>query len=381
MLISVTPTPKSTTMNNNIQEKKKHFYCLILAGGKGRRLWPVSQKDKPKQFIDILGTGKTMLQLTYERFMQFLPKENIYVSTYKDYKTLVNEQLPEIDDEHLLCEPVRRNTTPIAAWMTHRIMRIDPKATLIVSPADQIITNDCAFISDVLEGMLHAENDGCFLTMGIHPSRPEPGYGYIQMGDASEEGQKEFYKVQSFTEKPDRDFAKMFVSSGEFLWNTGLFIASVKTIHDHLVTFLPSVMRSLDSEKLDATWQEENEWIEKYYSTYPNLSLESGILERAENVCVKVCQFGWTDIGAWHGIYEAFAKYDGDNVVLNTESTLTDTTGCVITLDKGKTAVINGLHDFIVVENNNVLLITPRCDTSDQVVKSLMKFVVENNSQ
>lgn len=369
------------TMNNDIQEKKKHFYCLILAGGKGRRLWPISQKDKPKQFLDILGTGKTMLQQTYERFREFLPKENIYVSTYKNYKDIVFNQLPEIDEEHILCEPIRRNTAPIMAWMTHRIERDDPDATIVVSPSDQIITNDNAFINDVLDGMLHAENDGCFLTMGIVPTRPEPGYGYIQTGDTSGNEQGEFYKVQSFIEKPDRHFAEMFVNSGEFLWNTGLFIASAKTIHKRLATLLPAVMRSLDSEKKNATWQEENEWIEKYYTTYPNMSLESGILERTEDVCVKVCRFGWSDIGAWHGIYENFAKFEGDNIVLNTESTLTDTSGCIITLNGGKTAVINGLHDFIVVESNDVLLITPRSDTSDQVVKSLMKFVVEKNEQ
>lgn len=367
-------------MENNISDKHKHYYCLILAGGKGRRLWPVSREDKPKQFLDFFGTGKSLLQQTYERFCSILPKENVYVSTFVEYKDMVEEQLPDLHESQLLCEPIRRNTAPIVAWATHRIECIDPDAALIVTPSDQVIMDEAAFRNDILEGLDHVVEDGCFLTMGIRPSRPEPGYGYIQLGDGEELENGEtssFYKVQSFTEKPERDFAVMFMNSGEFLWNTGLFISTVVTIHDSLAKLLPSVMRSLDAERKDATWLEETEWVQENYATYPHLSLETGILERCENVCVKLCKFGWADIGAWHGIYEAVATSKDDNVVLDTESVITDSTGCVISLPKGRVAVINGLHNYIVAEHDDILLITPRSDSSSEIVKIQNKYYNE----
>ena len=362
-------------MKNNTDNQ--HFYCLILAGGKGRRLWPVSREDNPKQFLDFFGTGKSLLQQTYERFLQFLPKENIFVSTYSEYSNKVREQLPELDDSRLLSEPIRRNTAPILAWATHRIENIDPDAAIIVSPSDQLITNDIAFRDDVISCMQHVSVDGCFLTMGIRPSRPEPGYGYLQIGDVSSVGTAEsvggepinFHSVQSFTEKPERAFAEMFMQSGEFLWNTGLYVATARTIHQRLEVILPAIMRTLDSHGKGRSWQDEVMWMNEHYATYPNLSVESGILEKCEDVCVKECSFGWADIGAWHAIYEALSSSPDDNISLNTDTMLSDTTGCVISLPKGRKAVINGLHDFIVAEEGNVLLITPRSDTSSQVVK------------
>lgn len=350
-----------------------HFYCIILAGGKGRRLWPVSRAEKPKQFIDFFGTGKTLLQQTYERFCKILPEENIYVSTYIEYTTLVKEQLPQLSEERLLCEPIRRNTAPVVAWGAHRIGLRDKDASIIVTPSDQVIFDEDVYRDDVLSGLCHVSENNCLLTMGIKPTRPEPGYGYIQMGDICSES---FYNVQSFTEKPERDFAEMFMKSGEFLWNTGLFLSSLHCMREHLQKLLPSVMDSLDAEKADATWREEEAWAENHYATYPNMSLEHGILERSDDVHVKHCHFGWADIGAWHGIYEAQATSEGENVILDTETMLSDTTGCVISLPKGRTAVINGLHNFIVAEHDDVLMITPRSDSSNQVVNLMNKFTL-----
>lgn len=357
---------------STIRDTKKHFYCLILAGGKGRRLWPVSREQKPKQFIDFFGTGKTLLQQTYERFCRILPEDNIYVSTYSDYSDMVLSQLPQLTSNRLLQEPIRRNTAPIVAWATHRINMADPEAAIIVTPSDQIIVNEDAYRDDVLNALAYTRENNCLLTMGIRPTRPEPGYGYIQMGENKGDGG--FFEVQSFTEKPEREFAEMFMKSGEFLWNTGLFVFTEKSVRRTLDVNLPAVMRSLDEEKKDATWLEEEKWVEEHYSTYPNMSLEHGILEKSDEVFVKQCHFGWADIGAWHGIYEAFATTADDNVTLDTETMLTDTTGCVISLPKGRTAIINGLHDFIVAEHNDILLITPRCDSSNQVVKLLNKY-------
>lgn len=364
-------------MNTNNEKKLiRNFYCLILAGGKGRRLWPVSREEKPKQFIDFYGCGKTLLQQTYERFCHIIPEENIYVATYSDYADMVMEQLPQLTGNRLLCEPIRRNTAPIVAWATHRIGMECPDASIIVTPSDQTIINEEIYRSDIINGLTYVHTHNCLLTMGIKPTRPEPGYGYIQMGEPHGDSDvwADFYHVQSFTEKPERDFAEMFIKSGEFLWNTGLFLFTVSSIKEILYTRLPAVMRSFDEEKGDASWLEEEKWVEDHYSMYPNMSLETGLLECSDNVHVKQCHFGWADIGSWHGIYDACSTTDDDNVTLNTETMLSDTTGCVISLPKGRVGIINGLHDFIVAEHGNILLITPRCDSSNQVIKLLNKY-------
>ena len=363
-------------MNTSNDSNKKHYYCLILAGGKGRRLWPVSREEKPKQFIDFFGCGKTLLQQTYERFCHIIPEENIYVATFSDYADLVLDQLPQLTSNRLLKEPIRRNTAPIVAWATHRIVMSDPNAAIIVTPSDQIIMSEEAYRTDLLNGLSYTYQHNCLMTMGIRPTRPEPGYGYIQMGDNAGT-EKEIYKVQSFTEKPEREFAEMFMKNGEFLWNTGLFLFTPEAIRERLYTVLPSVMRSLDEEKKDATWLEEERWVEEHYSRYPNISLETGILEHCNKVHVMECHFGWADIGAWHGIYEAYATSKDDNVALNTETMFSDTTGCVVSLPKGHTAIINGLHDFIVAEHNDILLITPRCDSSNQVKKLQNRYYMK----
>lgn len=352
--------------------KNEHHYCLILAGGKGRRLWPVSREERPKQFLDIFGMGKSLLQLTYERFLEIIPEENILVSTYVDYVDLVYEQLPMLKPENLFVEPIRRNTAPIVAWATHRLETRDKDAAFIVSPADQMIQNEKTFYEDMLVGMEYVASQQCMLAMAIAPTRPEPGYGYIQKGDTQK--YSDFYSVKSFTEKPEREFAEMFIESGEFLWNTGLFICTAKAIRERLCTLLPSVMRSLDAEKANATWQEEEDWIQTRYTAYPNMSLENGILERCTGVSVKECRFGWMDVGSWHGIYEASREYEGANVILNTNASITDSQGNIISLPKGHIAVVNGLDNFIIAEYDDVLLITPRDDTSSQVIKQLNQY-------
>lgn len=357
----------------NISEK--NFYCLILAGGKGKRLWPKSRLDRPKQFIDFFGTGKSLLQQTFERFSNIFPREHIFISTSKEYIALLKEQLPEVDDEHILCEPIHRNTAPIAAWMTHRVEKRNKDGVIVISPADQHIVNEENFRRDLLNAMIHAHNHNCFLTMGIRPTRPEPGYGYIQLGSScGEESGNTINTVKSFTEKPNRSFAEMFIESGEFLWNTGLFIASVTTFRNRFIDLFPPIMRNLDKTFSEASWKDENKWIEEHFATYPNESLESCILEHKENVCVKECQFGWADIGTWHSIYETYSTYEGENVVLDTETMLSNTTGCVISLPKGRQAIIDNLHDYIVVENEEILLITPRTDNSDDIVKLRIKY-------
>ena len=291
-------------------------YCLILAGGRGRRLWPCSRETDPKQFIDFFGTGHTQLQQTYSRMAKCVSKEHIYVSTNIDYLDLVTRQLPEVPRDHILAEPIMRNTAPSVAWASHRIMQRNPDAVLIAVPSDQLVLNEEAFTHNVCEGLEFAASHDMFVAMGVTPTRPEPGYGYIQK-DGHLSGN--IYNVRSFTEKPDREFAQLFMDSGEFLWNTGMFVSNVRNVWRMFSVFLPEVLRRFDEIKAQATPQEEDDYMMENFPTYPNISMETGILEKLKDVCVMKCDFGWADLGTWHGIYEALPKNDDDNVVINSD--------------------------------------------------------------
>ena len=343
-----------------------HFYCVILAGGKGRRLWPFSREQYPKQFIDFFGTGRTQLQQTYDRFASIMPRNHIFVNTNEAYVPLVREQLPELDDVHLMAEPIHRNTAPSTVWATHRIMMIDPEASVVVSPSDQTVQDEEAFRRNIIEGLSLVAAQDTVLTMGVKPTRPEPGYGYIQMGDIVSEN---IFKVKSFTEKPERDFAKLFLENGEFLWNTGLFIGRARVLFDCIATQLPVMLRQFDADNSDASIEHENNYIQEHFPTYPNLSLDYAVLERSENVCVMRCDFGWADLGTWHSIYEAMRHDSNDNVVIDSDVLLDDAHGNVIKLPKGKLAIINGLDGFIIAEKDNVLLICRKEDSSALVRK------------
>ncbi len=342
-------------------------YCVILAGGKGRRLWPCSREDKPKQFIDFFGTGRTQLQQTFDRFTKIVPKENIYISTNESYATLVNEQLPELPKDNILSEPIHRNTAPSVAWANFRIMHLNPHANIIVSPSDQAVFNEEAFDKNVLDCLHFVENNDCLLTMGVKPTRPEPGYGYIQIGDATDTA--DLFKVKSFTEKPDREFAKMFMESGEFYWNTGLFLANVKYLTECFIKIFPPVLRNLVLTKKDYTIEDEKKFVKENFPSYPNLSIDYGILEKSDNVYVMRCDFGWADLGTWHAIYESMSKAKEDNVIIDSDIIIEDSKDNIIKLPKGRLGVINGLDGYIVAEKDNVLLICKKGDSSALVRK------------
>lgn len=342
-------------------------YCVILAGGKGRRLWPCSRKDLPKQFMDFFGVGKTQLQQTFNRFSRLVPKDHIYISTSKAYEHLVREQLPEVSADNILAEPIHRNTAPSVAWAVHRISHLNANANLVITPSDQAVINEEAFGANIHEGLDFVSRHDCLLTMGVKPTRPEPGYGYIQIGDHS--GEDDIYKVKAFTEKPDRDFASMFMESGEWYWNTGLFLSNASNLKQCLYNVLPVVLRSLDKAHPDFTIEEENQYILDHFPSYPNLSIDYGVLEKSDNVCVMLCDFGWADLGTWHGIYEAQSKDEGDNVVINSEVMLENAGNNIIKLPKGKLAVVNGLDGYIVADEGNVLLICKKEDSSALIRK------------
>lgn len=339
-------------------------YCVILAGGKGRRLWPCSREDRPKQFVDFFGTGRTALQQTYDRFARILPPENIFVNTNEEYADLVREQLPQLDASRMLAEPIHRGTAPSMAWATHRIVRINPEANIIVTPSDLTIIGDEQFKECLDRAFCFVAEHKRVLAMGVMPSRPEPGYGYIQMGETECDG---VFSVQSFTEKPERDFAKIFMDSGEFLWNTGMFIANASCLLECFRTLLPVVLRNYDDTYPVFDFEEENRFVHDNFPSYPNVSLDSGILEKTDGVCVMRCNFGWADLGTWHGIYEAMHKGEGDNVVINTDAVLDNARGNVIKLSDGRLAVVSGIDNCIIAEEGNVLLVCRKEDSSSNV--------------
>ena len=342
-------------------------YCVILAGGKGRRLWPASRKSYPKQFIDFFGTGRTQLQATYDRFAHVLPPQNIYICTCKEYLQLVKDQLPELPEINILVEPVNRNTAPSVAWANMRIRRLNPKANIIITPSDQVVLNDEKFLYSLETGLNYVSEHNVLLAMGVRPTRPEPGYGYIQLGEQN--CKPDVFSVKSFTEKPERQFATMFMESGEFYWNTGIFISNTYHLTNTFEDIFPTVLRNLKVENPDYSYEEELEYVAQNYPRYPNLSLDYAILEQGRSVYVMKCDFGWADIGTWHAIYECMSRTADDNVMLDTKVLLEDSKNNIIRLSKGKLGVISGLDGYIVAEEGNVLLICKKGDSSALVRK------------
>lgn len=362
-------------MTNN----HEHDYCVILAGGKGRRLWPCSRADKPKQFIDFFGMGQTQLQQTYERMASIVPKDHIYISTSKQFTDMVKNQIPDIQDENLLCEPIHRNTAPSVAWAIHRIVRRDIDANIIVAPSDQAVFQNDKFKSDVERGFTFVAENDCLLTLGVRPTRPEPGYGYIQMGAKTQT--EDLFKVKTFTEKPERQLAQMFMDSGEFLWNTGLFMSNAKYLRSCFEAILPEVLRQFDSEHQTYTLEEEQKFIDENFSSYPHISIDYGILERSENIYVMCCDFGWADLGTWHSIYEAFSKTADDNVILASKVITDESKNNIIKLSDGKLGIIHGLEGYIVIEQDNVLLICKKEDSSDRIKKYITEAAMQGGQE
>ena len=341
----------------------QNVYLIILAGGAGRRLWPVSRQQKPKQFLDLFGTGRTLLQQTYDRFAAFIDPAHIYVSTFDDYADEVLRQLPDISPERVLSEPVQLSTAPAAAWATLHIEQFDPKANIIVTPADHRIADEELFRSDVLAGLKYVEENADFLALAARPTDPNTTYGYIQKGESMCDGSK-LYRVKSFTEKPGLDFARIFLESGEFVWNTGLMLWSVPTMVKQLQSLMPDVAARWHEEDRVLSYDEEQALIRRFYPASLRLSIDLLILEKSENgVCVQECDFGWSDIGSWDGVFAA-ARRDGDsNVVISGQTMLSGCSGNIVSLPDGRLACIRGLKDYVIAEENGVLVICPRSET------------------
>jgi len=342
-------------------------YCIILAGGRGKRLWPSSRRERPKQFVDFFGTGRTQLQSTFDRITRFVRRDNVFICTCREYEHWVREQLPDIREDRILCEPVNRNTAPAVAWAGVCIHRECDDACVLIVPSDQLVTNEDAFQRNMVHGLDFVSKNDIMLTMGIRPTRPEPGYGYIQMGEPSLfEG---INKVQSFTEKPEREFAQIFMESGEFLWNTGMFLCNIETMHQFFLNTIKDMPNRLSSLISLDSKSEISEYVNNHYPAYPNLSMDKAALEMSDNVYVMQCDFGWADLGTWHAVYEYMQKEEGDNVVIDSEVIQENCRDCIVKLPRGHVGVINGLDGYIVAEEGDVLLICKKGDSSALIRK------------
>jgi mannose-1-phosphate guanylyltransferase len=350
----------------------KDYYAIIMAGGIGSRFWPISRTSHPKQFIDILGTGKTLIQNTYERFLKVCPKENIYIVTNENYLGLVRAQLPDMADQQILTEPVMRNTAPCIAYGCFKIESINPNASIVVAPSDHLILDEAAFITSIQKSLKIASENQCLITLGIKPSRPDTGYGYIQYTDQILD--EDFHKVKTFTEKPTLDIAKTFIQSGDFLWNAGIFIWSADAILKAFSRYLPEMNEIFAEARPVYNSDKEKNHIHRTYLQCTNISIDYGIMEKADNVYVLPSEFGWSDLGTWASIYQLAEKDYVGNVVIPSEKVIMyDSSNCMVNVPGEKLVVLQGLHDYIVVESNNTLLICPR--DQEQNVKQMVADV------
>lgn len=354
-------------------------YCVILAGGNGKRLWPSSRRAFPKQFIDFFGTGRTQLQSTFDRMTTIMPRENIYVCTSHQYAPIVSQQLPELPADNLMAEPVNRNTAPSVAWAGVRIHRCCEDARVIVVPSDQFIVDDDKFRNCVTTGLDFVAANNIMLTMGIQPSRPEPGYGYIQIGEPTL--CTGVSKVQSFTEKPEREFARLFMESGEFLWNTGMFMSNVAHLREFFINTIKDMPYRLAPVKEMLSIDEELDYVRAHFPAYPNLSMDKAVFELSDNAYVMKCDFGWADMGTWHSIYESLQHNSNDNVVIDSEVVMENCQGNIVKLPKGHIGVINGLDGYIIAEEGGVLLICKKGDSSALIKKYVNEVGIRYGEQ
>ena len=337
-------------------------YCLILAGGNGSRLWPVSRTTRPKQFLDLLGTGRTMLQQTYDRVSQFIQPDHIYISTNVEYLPLIYEQLPQVSDVQILEEPVRRGTLASVAWGTIVIAKANPKANVFVTPADQFIKKEECYQNDILKSLDFVRDYKALLVTGIKPNRPETGYGYIQVDDRNEIA-PEIHPVKSFTEKPSAEFAEMFIQEGDFLWNSGLFSYNVEVMLSNLFSLVPEYQTEIPRMMAEAE-SATPLLVPEFFNSLPNRNVDVSILERSNQVYVQQGHFEWVDMGTWASLYDDVPADGQGNVSLNTKAFLYDCHDNIIRLPQGRTAVIKGLEDYVIAEEGEILMICPRKDVA-----------------
>jgi len=358
---------------NNIASNKNH-YVAIMAGGIGSRFWPMSRSEFPKQFLDILNTGRTLIQGTFDRFAQFIPIENIFIVTADNYRDIVLKQLPKLSIDNILCEPSRKNTATCIAYISYKLHQLNPHANLICAPADHLISDEDSFRQICIDALHFTSHIKALITLGIKPTNPNTGYGYIQFEQLAVSDN--VYKVRTFTEKPDRDLAETFISSGDFLWNAGIFVWEVKNIIKAFEMLLPEMHEVFDAEKLNLNTKNEAVAIERIYPQCINISIDYGIMEKADNVYVIPSSFGWSDLGTWASAYETIEKDNHGNAVAGNNVMIIDAKNNMIHADNKKLIVIQGLDDYVVVDTKDVLLICTK--EKEQEIKNYVAEIKRN---
>lgn len=348
--------------------KKENRYCVIMAGGIGSRFWPASRRQLPKQFIDIMGTGKTFIRHTFERFEPIIPAENFLVVTNAAYKQLVLDNIPELKPEQVLCEPIGRNTAPCIAYAAFRLKAQNPDAVMVVAPSDHFIFDEATFRANIEECMEYTHDKDSLMTIGICPSRPDTGYGYIQTPADKDSTSK----VMSFREKPDLETAMTYLASGDYFWNAGIFVWSNKSILSALENHLPELYARFDSDADRFATTQEDAAISGIFADCASISIDYGVLEKADNVYVRCCDFGWNDVGTWGSLYQLSDKDDNGNAVQELVKTY-DSSNCIIRASKGKAVVVDSLHDYIVVDTPDALMICPLAN--EQHIKQVLDDV------
>jgi mannose-1-phosphate guanylyltransferase len=349
-------------------------YVAIMAGGIGSRFWPKSRVAYPKQFLDVLNTGKTLIQSTYDRFSNFIPAENIFVVTSEEYVSIVAEQLQDLPFKNIVAEPSRKNTAPCIAYISFKIKQLDPEARLIIAPADHLILDTHGFIYTCEKAIEFVETNNSLVTLGINPTYPNTGYGYIQHEAASVEDN--VYKVKTFTEKPTLELAKTFLESGDFLWNAGIFIWKVNTIVDCFEQYQPEMFEVFNAEAAKFNTANEKKAIEQIYPLCTSISIDYAIMEKADNVFVIPSSFGWSDLGTWASAYDNLEKDYLGNAVAGEKVLVIDSTCCMISAPHDKLMVLQGLDGFIVVDTKDVLLICKK--DKEQEIKEYVSEVKKN---
>lgn len=350
---------------------QSHFYAIIMAGGVGKRFWPLSKRSYPKQFLDILGKGETLFQETYKRFSSICPPENILVVTNEDYVDLIREQVPSIKPEQILPEPVGRNTGPAVAYSAFRVNAMDANGTLVVAPSDHFIQNEDLFSQRIHTGMEAAAGNSSLITLGIQPTRADTGYGYIQMKDSQQDDNLK--PVKTFTEKPNKELAEYFLNSGEFLWNAGIFIGHNQTFLDSFQQYLPELYDALDEGKAQINSDKEGAFIRDIYPTLPMTSVDYGIMEKAEKVYVLPANFEWSDIGTWNAVFELLEKDDKNNALKGKNIFPRNTKDSLVHIASDKLVALNKVDNLIVVDTGEALLIADRNEEQEirQVVNEI----------
>jgi mannose-1-phosphate guanylyltransferase len=350
----------------------QHTYVAIMAGGVGSRFWPASREDRPKQFLDITGTGKSLLRLTFERFLKLTEADKIFIVTNGKYAAQVREHLPEISDNQILCEPSRNNTAPCVAYTAFKLHSLDPDANFVIAPSDALIINETLFVNNLKQALTYTAENEAMVTLGISPDSPHTGYGYIQFADQGENG---VYPVARFTEKPDLPTAKDFLLDGRYLWNAGIFVWRASTILKAYEQYAPDIHAILQQGVGCYNTMEEQAFIDEFYPQTPSISVDYAIMENAKNIHVIPAQFGWSDLGAWGALYQESPKDENGNVISAERIILQDAHNSMVRAPKDKLVLVGGVDDLMVIDEGDVLMVYPL--NREQEIKQLRQQVQE----